>query len=108
MNMLAKTSKPQKSLALGFLLGLIPGVGLFYAAPIATAALATLFVTVTLTVVGWFGWIPLLGWLIGKLAFMALSLGSGVLGLLYATANNKAGQRQLLSREAEGEPRLPL
>ena len=108
MNTLAKPPQAQKSLALGFLLGLIPGVGLFYAAPIATAALATLFVTVALTVVGWFGWIPLLGWLIGKLAFMALSLASGVLGLLYANAYNKAGQRQWLSRATEGEPRLPL
>lgn len=108
MNKLATTSAPKKSLALGFLLRLIPGLGLFYAAPFGAAALATAFVAVVLTVVGWFGWIPLLGWLVGKFAFMGLSLGSGVLGLLYANAYNSRGRRQLLSSEADGDKRLPI
>ena len=108
MGDLVKAQPPKKSLALGFLLGLIPGLGLFYSAPLVTAAVATLFVGAVLTIVGWLAIIPIIGWLVGKLTFAALTFGSALLGLLYTNAYNKNGRRTQLSERVDPTRRLPL
>ncbi len=98
----------QKSLVLGFLLGLIPGLGLFYAAPLRAAAVVTVVIAVVMTVVGWFGWIPIIGPLIGGALFTMFALASALLGLLYAAAYNRNGRRTMLSDKVSPDKRLPL
>ncbi len=98
----------QKSLLLGFLLGLIPGLGLFYSAPLRAAAVVTVVIAVVMTVVGWFGWIPIIGPLISGALFTMFALASALLGLLYAAAYNRNGRRTMLSDKVSPDKRLPF
>jgi hypothetical protein len=85
------STRKQKSLVVGALLGLVfPGIGLFYAAPWVVAGGLTV---VALIVWKLLGWIPLLGNVI--VGLMALS--SGALGALYARQFNQRGRRAELS-----------
>jgi hypothetical protein len=76
----------RKRLLFGFLLGLfLPGLGLLYAAPWATAIVATLAAVVLLVLAK----LPLVGGLIGA----ATAIASAVAGLLYTAEYNKRGKR---------------
>jgi hypothetical protein len=76
----------RKNLLVAFLAALIlPGLGLFYAAPWIAAIVATLGAIVLL----WLAKIPLIGGIIAA----ATALTSGVAGLLYAVEYNKTGKR---------------
>ena len=106
-NLVKHDPAPKKNLAIGFLLGLIPGLGLFYAAPFVSAAVATVFVASVMVVVGWLKWIPLLGWLIKTVAMTGLALTSALMGLLYTNAYNQTGKRTALADKSDPD-RLPL
>jgi hypothetical protein len=85
----------KKSILLGFGLGLIlPGLGLFYAAPWLVAAGATLVAIVVMKLASI---IPLIGWALGG----TFALGSGVAGGLYAARYNREGKRAPLLSDAE-------
>jgi hypothetical protein len=85
------TNKTQKSILLAFVLGLLlPGVGLFYAAPLGVAAVGSI---VALVIYKVFAWIPL----IGKVVVSLLALTSAALGVGYAKAYNRAGTRVAVS-----------
>ena len=73
----------EKSILLAFLLGLfIPGLGLFYAAPIGVAAVGSVVALVTMKL---FGWIPLLG----KVIMGLVALSSAALSVGYARMHNE-------------------
>ncbi len=86
--LLAMTNaKSQKSLLLAFLLGLfLPGLGLFYAAPLGVAAFGSVVALLTIKV---FGWIPL----VGKVVIGLVALLSAALSVAYAKAYNDGGRR---------------
>ena len=76
----------RKNLLVAFLAALLlPGLGLFYAAPWVAAILGTLAAMVLL----WLAKLPLIGGIIAA----ATALTSGVAGLLYAVEYNKSGKR---------------
>ncbi len=61
-----------------------------------------------MTVVGWFGWIPIIGPLISGALFTMFALASALLGLLYAAAYNRNGRRTMLSDKVSPDKRLPF
>ncbi len=89
-------------IGLGFLL---PGLGLFYAAPWVTAVLATITVGVVVTLLSY---LPIIGGLLTYILMVAFMVASGVLGGLYTFQYNKTGQRTRLSKGGEGRRALPL
>lgn len=79
--------KSEKSILLAFLLGLLlPGLGLFYAAPLGVAAVASVAALLTIKLLGW---IPIVGQVIvGLMAICSAALSVG-----YAQAYNRSGGR---------------
>jgi hypothetical protein len=76
-----------KSVALAFFLGLLlPGLGLFYAAPLGVAAVGSVVALLTIKLLGW---IPL----VGKVVVAVTALCSAALGVGYAKAYNEVGHR---------------
>jgi hypothetical protein len=81
------------------LLGLLPGIGLAYAAPWPTVVVATLGVLVGLKVAGFF-------WL-GVPFFICAAVASAVAGAMYAHRYNQTGRRTpLFAAERRLEARL--
>ena len=96
----------RKKLLYGIGLGaLFPGVGLFYAAPMISASVAT---AVVLLVLGILQAIPVLGTILSLYVFGAFMLVSGLLGGLYTHRYNKTGRRTRLLRGGEGIKALPF
>ncbi len=91
----------RKSLLAGILLGLLlPGLGLFYAAPWLLALLGTVGIILVWKLLGW---IPL----IGSLVIGTYALGSALLGGLYVAEFNRTGKRAKLMKNTSGKRRLP-
>ena len=91
----------RKSLLAGLLLGLLlPGLGLFYAAPWLVAVLGTVGILLVWKLLGW---IPL----IGSLVIGTYALGSALLGGLYTAEFNRTGKRAKLMNKTRGKRRLP-
>jgi len=96
----------KKKLLYGIGLGAIfPGVGLFYAAPLLSAGLATAAV---LLVLGILQLIPVIGTILSLYVFGAFMLVSGILGGLYTHKFNDTGRRTRLLKPKEGRRALPF
>jgi hypothetical protein len=92
--------KRQKSTKAAAVFGLLlPGAGLFYAAPFSAAVVAGLL---TLVAVKMAAVIPLIGPLMSSVALGVCALVSALFGVLYARRYNQHGRRTHL---AEGTPR---
>ena len=83
----------RKSVAIAALLGLIPGVGLFYAAPLGSAIAWTVLMWVGLELLAA---VPLFGAGLAGLAWPALVIASAILGAKYASRFNEMGRRARL------------
>jgi len=90
----------QKSVLLAFVAAFfLPGIGLFYAAPIFSAVVATVACALLMKLAA----LPFVGWAIG----VALALSSGAAGALYAKAFNRTGRRTEIVGRLLGRPQLP-
>ena len=86
----------RRRLGVGILLGLIPGIGLFYAAPLPVAMAASLAFIACCWVISL---IPILSSFLIPLFVMVCALGSAVLGGLYTWQYNQTGKRTPLGDE---------
>ncbi len=90
----------QKSVIVAFLAAaFLPGIGLFYAAPLTSALLASIACILLMKLAV----IPFVGWAIGG----GVALASGVAGALYASAFNRTGQRTEIVGRLTGRKQLP-
>ncbi|MCC6526592.1 MAG: hypothetical protein IT373_28345 [Polyangiaceae bacterium] len=91
----------KKSVLLGALIGLVPGLGLFYAAPFSVALVASVAVLVVVGALKILALVPLLGGFIWFLGVGALVVVSALLGAMYAHLYNQHGRRTNLGKNAE-------
>ena len=100
-----KGGKPRSVLwgiGLGFLL---PGAGLFYAAPWITAVVSTVAVVIVLAILQV---LPVVGGMLSYIVCGAFMFASAILGGTYAYQFNKHGQRTRLSKGSEDKRALPF
>jgi len=91
--------RKQKSVIIAFLAAaFLPGFGLFYAAPLTSALLASIacVLLMKLTV------LPFIGWAVGA----GVALASGAAGALYASAFNRTGCRTEIVGRLTGRKQL--
>ena len=86
----AVAADKRKSLVLGVLLGLFPGIGWFYSAPWVVAVVGTLAAGVAYWALAW---IPF----IGSILMTVLALCSAAVGGVFTYAYNKHGKRTMIA-----------
>jgi hypothetical protein len=93
---LAPPRPAEKNAVLGALIALlIPGFGLFYAAPLSVAAVAGMIVIVLGEAVKG---LPVIGGALGTVAYFAFAVASAALAVPYARQYNRYGARTHLER----------
>jgi hypothetical protein len=99
---LGGAQQPRKIVTGALIAGLVPGLGLAYAAPWKVVAAATVVVVVVFKVLSFFSL-----FMLGVPFLVVSAVVSAILGALYTWQYNKTGRRTELSNDPEIRRRLP-